>query len=110
MQACYVFLRQAKTQQIFLDAKFHDGFSNPSMRPLPLYTLKPPLRRNPISVIPQRSAVATARLEGAPTAANSGTPAIEAFCTSSKLARPLTSITESCSGVQNLSRAWPTNL
>ena len=46
-----------------------------------------------------------ARLEGAPTAASNGTPAIEAFCTSSKLARPLTSITESRIGVRKLNRA-----
>jgi hypothetical protein len=93
-----------------MHGKFHWGFSNPSMRPLRLYTLKAPLRRKPISVIPQRSAVATARLEGAPTAASSGTPAIEAFCTNSKLARPLTSIMESLKGVRYLIRAWPTNL
>src|SRR6266702_4352731 len=42
------------------------------MRTLPLYTLKRPWRRNPISVIPQRPAVLTAMLEGAPTAASTG--------------------------------------
>jgi uncharacterized protein (TIGR03435 family) len=43
-----------------------------------------------MSVMPDRSAVATAKLEGAPTAAITGTPTINAFCPSSKLARPPT--------------------
>ena len=38
-----------------------------------------------MSVIPNREAVLTARLEGAPTAASIGMPAITAFCTSSRL-------------------------
>ena len=39
--------------------------------------------------MPTSRASSTARLDGAPTAATTGTPAIAAFCTSSKLARPL---------------------
>jgi hypothetical protein len=38
-----------------------------------------PSRKNPISVIPNASAVCTARLEGAPTAAISAMRAIAAF-------------------------------
>ena len=47
-------------------------------------------RTKPSRVKLKRCAVSTARLEGAPTAARIGMPAMSAFCTSSKLARLLT--------------------
>jgi len=47
------------------------------------YTLKRSSRRKPMRVIPKRSAVATARLDGAPTAARIGIPAATAFWTTS---------------------------
>ncbi len=54
--------------------------------------------------MPQSRARSTARLDGAPTAASTGIPAAAAFCTSSKLARPLTSSTRSASGSSFASR------
>ena len=56
------------------------------------------------------SASSTARLDGAPTAAISGIPAIAAFCTSSKLARPLSNNILSCSGSQLFCSAAPISL
>ena len=44
-------------------------------------------------VTPKRSAVLTAKLEGAPTAAMTRIPAITDFCNNSKLVRPLTANT-----------------
>ena len=44
---------------------------------------------SPTRVSPEAAARLTARLEGAPMAASTLTPARSAFCTSSKLARPL---------------------
>ena len=48
--------------------------------------------------MPNSTAVSTARLEGAPTAASSGIPATSAFCISSKLARPETKRPSDLSG------------
>ena len=45
-------------------------------------------RRNPTSVTPCSSARSAASEDGAETAASTGAPAIAAFCTSSKDARP----------------------
>ena len=50
--------------------------------------------------MPCSRASSTARLDGAPTAASTGMPATAAFCTSSKLARPLTSRMPSRRGVR----------
>ena len=52
--------------------------------------LKRPPRTKPISVMPASSASAIARLDGADTAATSGTPASHAFCRISNEVRPLT--------------------
>ncbi len=49
-----------------------------------------PDRRKPTSAQPGPSARSTARLDGAPTAASTPTPAATAFCTISKPMRPLT--------------------
>ena len=54
--------------------------------------LKLPSRRKPTSVVPISSASSTASDDGADTAARIGTPAAAAFCTISKLSRPLTII------------------
>ena len=56
------------------------------------------------------SANATAKLEGAPTAASIGMPAIDAFCTNSKLLLPLTDKTESDNGNRLFCIAQPINL
>ena len=48
-----------------------------------VYTLKRSSRRKPTTVCPNRSAAATARLDGADTAHSTGMPATAAFCTSS---------------------------
>ncbi len=55
-------------------------------------------------------ASSTARLDGAPTAASTGMPATAAFCTSSKLARPLTSRMPSWRGVRPARNAAPMSL
>jgi hypothetical protein len=52
--------------------------------------LSRPPRANPHSVIPARRAADTASDEGALTATTVPMPAAHAFCTISKLARPLT--------------------
>src|SRR5260370_40057877 len=57
-------------------------------------------RTNPSTVRPCSRPRSTARLDGAPTAARIGTPATAAFCTSSKLTRPLTSSTSFSSGMR----------
>jgi hypothetical protein len=44
-----------------------------------VYTLALPSRKNPTSVIPNASAVSTAKLDGAPTAAMKAIRAITAF-------------------------------
>jgi hypothetical protein len=62
--------------------------------------LKPSGRTKPIRVRPCSRARSTARLDGAPTAARTGRPATAAFCTSSKLTRPLTSRMPPDSGVR----------
>ena len=61
-------------------------------------------------VRPKRRAVLTARLEGAPTAATMGMPAMTAFCTSSKLVRPLSMSTWPESGRCLFKKARPTEL
>jgi len=60
--------------------------------------------------MPDRAAVATARLEGAPTAAITGIRATSAFCTSSKLARPLTNRSDALIGRRRSKSAAPTSL
>ena len=55
-----------------------------------LYTLQRSSRTNPTIVIPNRSPASTASDDGALTALTIGMPATAAFCTISKLARPLT--------------------
>ena len=75
-----------------------------------MYRLNRPSRTNPASVIPTRSASSTARVEGAPTAANTGTPATAAFCTSSNPARPLTHSTFPPSGNSPRISAAPSSL
>src|SRR5437667_326083 len=50
-------------------------------------------RAKPTRVMPNSSAMATARLDGAPTAITKGMPATAAFCRISKLLRPLTART-----------------
>src|ERR1035438_1358764 len=100
-------LREPQPQRISLNAKFH---MRPTIRRLPEYTLNRSFLRKPISVMPDRPAVATARLEGAPTAAITGMPAISAFCTSSKLARPLTNRSDAFIGMRRSNSAAPTSL
>ncbi len=60
--------------------------------------LKRPPRTKPISVIPASSASSIARLDGADTAATSGTPASHAFCRISNEVRPLTNSSRSPAG------------
>ena len=60
--------------------------------------------------MPRRSAVATARSDGADTAQRKAMPAIAAFCTISKLARPLTSSSFPWSGSSPASAIAPTSL
>lgn len=55
------------------------SFNLRATRSSPQYTLKACPRRKPTSVIPYSSPSSTARLEGAPTAARMGTPAITDF-------------------------------
>ena len=74
------------------------------------YTLNRPSRTKPQSVIPVSLANSTARLDGAPTAAKIGTPAIAAFCTNSKLARPLTKRSESANGQRPIANCEPSTL
>ncbi len=76
----------------------------------PVYTLKRASRRKPIKVIPASAASSTARLDGAETPASTGMPARAAFCTSSKLNRPLTTATLSLSGTSPASSAAPISL
>src|SRR5580698_1673615 len=76
----------------------------------PEYTLQCVSRRNPTSVSPDVTARLTARLEGAPMAASTLTPARMAFCTSSKLARPLNMTTRSVRGRAPDMRLMPTSL
>ena len=59
------------------------------MRHSPEETLNLHSRAKPTSDMLKRCATSTAKLEGAQTATNTGTPAISAFWTNSKLARPL---------------------
>jgi len=72
--------------------------------------LNRPSRTKSARVIPNRMAVSTARLDGAPTAASTLIPAIRAFCTNSKLARPLTSSTESFRGTRPSRTERPASL
>ena len=81
-----------------------------SMRSGCVYTLKCSSRRNPTTVWPKRSAAATARLDGADTAHNTGIPATAAFWTSSNDSRPDTSSTSFASGSDRSSTAAPTSL
>ena len=60
--------------------------------------------------MPSRSAVATARLDGADTATIIGIPARAAFCTISKLVRPDTTRTASASGKVRARAAAPDEL
>ena len=60
--------------------------------------------------MPTLRAISTARLDGAPTAAITGMPAIAAFCTSSKLARPLTTRTLSVGGQAPVEQQRPHQL
>ena len=55
-------------------------------------------------------ASSTARLDGAPTAATTFIPAIDAFCISSKLALPLNSSTVLARGNSSLSKDAPITL
>ena len=60
--------------------------------------------------MPAAAARSTARLDGAPTAATIGMPAASAFCTSSKLARPLSISTPVATGSFPASSRRPTSL
>ena len=64
-------------------------------------------RRKPTSVMPESAANSTARLEGAPTAATTGTLASRHFWTISKPARPLTSTMPSSRGSSFRNSAAP---
>jgi len=67
-------------------------------------------RRKPINVSPISLARSTASDDGADTAARAGTPAITAFCTSSKEARPLTTRVAPVRGRRPALSAHPTTL
>ncbi len=87
----------------FFGLGVHDSRVSPDSRPgltrqVLQYTLQPPGRRKATSVMPADSANSTASVEGAPMAATTGAPAIMAFCSSSKLARPDSSTTRSRHG------------
>jgi hypothetical protein len=71
--------------------------------------IEPP-RRKPTSFSPDFAASSAASDDGAGTAASTGIPAITAFCTSSKDARPLTSSTQPASGSLPSRSAQPTTL
>src|SRR5439155_1189590 len=64
-------------------------------------------RAKPTRVMPNSSAMATARLDGAPTAITKGMPATAAFCRLSKLLRPLTASTEPASAVRPVLHVGP---
>src|SRR5919204_517494 len=67
-------------------------------------------RRKPTRVMPVCSARSTARLDGALTAATSGTPATAAFCATSNEQRPETNSTLPASGSRCWVAAQPTAL
>jgi len=67
-------------------------------------------RRNSTSVRPDVTARLTARLDGAPMAASTLTQARIAFCTSSKLARPLNTTMRLVNGISFAMRLMPTSL
>ena len=67
-------------------------------------------RRNATSVSPDWLARSTASDDGADTAAITGTPAMTAFCASSKDARPLTRRTVPDNGIRLCSTAQPMHL
>src|SRR5688572_7511133 len=94
----------------FFDFGGHDSFWATRMRQGLQYTLHPPGRRKATSVMPADSANSTASVEGAPMAATTGQPAIMAFCSSSKLARPDSSSTRWLQGNSPASSAAPTSL
>lgn len=71
------------------------------MRCAPVYKLNRWSRKNPISVMFFDAANSTARLDGGPMATTIPMPAIEAFCNSSKQARPLSKRIDDESG-----KAW----
>src|SRR5271166_6796967 len=114
---------QPDSNRVPLDSQFHVCLqmsrgasrgmgqeSHESIRPESEYTLKRPSRTKPSSVIPHSRASSTARLDGAPTAPRTGTPAIAAFCTSSKLTRPLTSTRRSARGIRPARSSTPISL